>query len=67
MQVPVAGGPEVELLSGLTTFWWSVGDEGGLFIAREPEFDAIDRTASWTRKWAGWDVSLSELLRSMRN
>jgi Tol biopolymer transport system component len=43
MQVPVGGGPETALLSGLTTFWWSVADVGIFFITREQGFDAIDR------------------------
>jgi Tol biopolymer transport system component len=43
MQVPVGGGPETALLSGLTTFWWSVADAGIFFVTREPAFDAIDR------------------------
>jgi hypothetical protein len=43
MQIPVGGGPEEELLSGLTTFWWSVADSGIFFIRREAGFDAIDR------------------------
>jgi Tol biopolymer transport system component len=43
MQVPVGGGPEMALLGGLTTFWWSVADTGIFFITREPGFDAIDR------------------------
>jgi len=43
MQVPVGGGAEITLLSGLTTFWWSVADSGIFFITRESEFDAIDR------------------------
>jgi Tol biopolymer transport system component len=43
MQVPVGGGAETTLRSGLTTFWWSVAHPGIYFITREPEFDAIDR------------------------
>jgi Tol biopolymer transport system component len=43
MRVPVGGGPETALLSGLTTFWWSVADAGIFFVTREPGFDAIDR------------------------
>jgi Tol biopolymer transport system component len=43
MRVPSGGGPETAVLDGLTPDWWSVSDDGVLFISREPEFDAIDR------------------------
>ena len=42
MQVPAGGGPEIALLSGLTTFWWTVAPSGIYFIVRESDFDAID-------------------------
>ena len=43
MRVSVGRGSEIELLSGLTTFWWKVARSGVYFIVRESDFDAIDR------------------------
>jgi len=43
MQVPAGGGAESPILTGITTFWWSVADAGIYFITRESGFDAIDR------------------------
>ena len=42
MRMPVGGGPESEVLREVR-YWWSVADQGVYFVARESEFDAIDR------------------------
>ena len=42
MRVPVAGGQEELVLTGIRPFLWSVTDTGIVFVTREPNFDAID-------------------------
>jgi Tol biopolymer transport system component len=42
LRVPVEGGAEERVLSGISVFWWSVVKSGIFFITRESEFDAID-------------------------
>jgi hypothetical protein len=43
MQVGTGGGAETALFSGITPLWWSVTNTGILFVARESEYDAMDR------------------------
>ena len=42
MRVALAGGDAEMLLENVRPFLWSVTDDGIVFIAREPAFDAID-------------------------
>jgi Tol biopolymer transport system component len=41
MRVPIGGGPEVEVLYGLTSFSWSVANSGIYFLVHEFDFDAL--------------------------
>ena len=42
MRVPVAGGQEELVLTGIRPFLWSVTETGIVFVTHEPNFDAID-------------------------
>ena len=42
MRVPVGGGQEEVVLERVRPFLWSIAETGIVFIAREPDFDAID-------------------------
>jgi Tol biopolymer transport system component len=42
MRMPVAGGQEEVVIDRVRPFLWSIAETGIVFIAREPEFDAID-------------------------
>jgi hypothetical protein len=46
----VGGGPEVGLVGGFTPFWWSVTETGIYFLAREPDFDAVNLYDPATQK-----------------
>ena len=42
MRAPIAGGPEAQVLDGVTPFLWAMTDTGIVFVVRGPVFDAID-------------------------